>query len=316
MTDSITRRLVLEHPTLIHPILAQHRRGPGDPTHRRLGGTWLRATRTPMGSALVKIVASGVQVAARAWGDGGEWALDQLPALLGSVDGPETFRPLPEHECLVAAHRRFPGLRIGRTELVFEAFAPACLEQVVTGKEAFRAFRLLVREFGEPAPGPATDPDSAAYGMRIPPRPETWARVPTWRYLAAGVEERRYRTLVHGAGRAAALQRTMALDGGSADRALQSLPGVGPWTSAEVRQRAHGDPDAWSIGDYHVGKDITYALTGEALDDDACLEILEPYRGHRYRVQMLLMLAGPRPPRRDPRMTLPSHTPYATRGNS
>ena len=80
MTDPITRRLDLEHPTLIHPILTQHRRGPGDPTHRRLGGTWLRATRTPMGPALVKIVASGTQVAARAWGEGGEWALDQLPA--------------------------------------------------------------------------------------------------------------------------------------------------------------------------------------------------------------------------------------------
>ena len=140
--------------------------------------------------------------------------------------------------------------------------------------------------------------------------------MPTWRYLAAGVEERRYRTLVQGAGRAAALQRTLAMEGSAADRALRSLPGVGPWTSAEVRQRAHGDADAWSIGDYHVGKDITYALTGEALDDDACLEILEPYRGHRYRVQLLLMLAGPRLPRRGPRMTLPSHTPYATGGRS
>ena len=102
----------------------------------------------------------------------------------------------------------------------------------------------------------------------------------------------------------------------AADRALQSFPGVGAWTSAEVRQRAHGDPDAWSIGDFHVGKGITYALTGEALDDDACLEILEPYRGHRFRVQVLLGMLGRRPPRRAPRMSLPTHTPYATRGKS
>ena len=81
------------------------------------------------------------------------------------------------------------------------------------------------------------------------------------------------------------------------------------WTSAEVRQRAHGDADAWSIHDYHVAKDITYALVGEPLDDAACLEILEPYRGHRYRVQLLLSLSAARRPRRAPRMTLPTHTP-------
>ena len=205
---------------------------------------------------------------------------------------------------------------MGRTEAVFEALAPACIEQVVTGKEAFRAWRLLVREFGEPAPGPATDPDSAAYGMFLPPTPEVWARVPSWRFLAAGVEQRRSRTLVRTAVRAAALERTLTGPYAAADRALQSFPGVGAWTSAEVRQRAHGDPDAWSIGDYHVGRDITYALTGEALDDDACTEILEPYRGHRFRVQTLLAMTGLRTPRRGPRMTLPTHTPYATGGKS
>jgi 3-methyladenine DNA glycosylase/8-oxoguanine DNA glycosylase len=204
----------------------------------------------------------------------------------------------------------------GHTDAVFEALAPACLEQVVTGVEAYRAWRLLVREFGEPAPGPTQDPASAAYGMRLPPSPEVWARVPSWRFLAAGVEQRRSRTLVNAAPRAAALERTLNHEHAEADRALRSLPGVGRWTSAEVRQRAHGDPDAWSVGDYHIGKEITYALTGEALDDDACTEILEPYRGHRFRVQMLLLMRGFRVPRRAPRMTLPTHTPYATRGRS
>ena len=43
---------------------------------------------------------------------------------------------------------------------------------------------------------------------------------------------------------------------------------VGEWTSAEVRQRAIGDADAVSFGDYHVAKDIGWALTGTAFDDD------------------------------------------------
>ena len=54
----------------------------------------------------------------------------------------------------------------------------------------------------------------------------------------------------------------------------------------------------------------------DRLDDAACLEILEPYRGHRYRVQLLLSLSAARRPRRAPRMTLPTHTPYATKGRS
>ena len=122
------------------------------------------------------------------------------------------------------AHRRWGHYRVGRTEAVFEALAPACIEQVVTGQEAFRAWRLLVREFGEPAPGPATDPDSAAYGMYLPPTPQAWARVPSWRFLAAGVEQRRSRTLVRTAVRAPALERTLAGPFPAADRALQSFP--------------------------------------------------------------------------------------------
>jgi 3-methyladenine DNA glycosylase/8-oxoguanine DNA glycosylase len=303
------RRLQLDRPVLLAPLFAGLRRGAGDPTHRRFGDLYLRATRTPTGPTLLKVVTHGSGLSARAWGPGAEWALDQLPRLTGVCDDPGGFSPLPEHAVLRDAHRRWGHLRIGRTEAVYEALAPACIEQVVTGVEAFRAWRTLVREFGEPAPGPTRDPESAAYAMFVPPTPEAWARVPSWRFLAAGVEQRRSRTLVRTAGRAPALERTLTGSYAAADRALRSFPGVGPWTSAEVRQRAHGDPDAWSVGDYHVGKNITFALTGEALDDDACLEILEPYRGHRFRVQTLLAMTGIRRPRHGPRMTLPTHLP-------
>ncbi|GAA3623052.1 DNA-3-methyladenine glycosylase family protein [Microlunatus ginsengisoli] len=315
--DAPSRVLRLGRPASLEITLKLQRRGPGDPTHRRDGPLWFRATRTPEGPALVKLLLAGDTVSARAWGAGADWALDQLPRLAGAGDeAAAEFVPRPEHAPLVAAHRRWPHYRVGATDAAFEALAPACIEQVVTGKEAFRAWRLLVTEYGEPAPGPARDPGSPAYGMRIPPEPEVWARIPSWTFLAAGVEERRSRSLVRAARRAAAVERTLGRPSAEVDRALRSLPGVGPWTSAEVRQRAHGDADAWSIGDYHVGKQITYALLGEALDDDACLELLEPYRGHRFRVQTLLSLTAPAPPRRGPRMTLPTHTPYATRGRS
>ena len=137
--------------------------------------SYLRATRTPAGPALIKIIANGGQVSARAWGEGAEWSLDQLPRLLGAADDPRGFRPRLEHGPLLEACQRYGHYRVGRTEAVFEALAPACIEQVVTGKEAFRAWRLLVREFGEPAPGPAQEPGSAAYGMYLPPTPDVWS---------------------------------------------------------------------------------------------------------------------------------------------
>ena len=48
----------------------------------------------------------------------------------------------------------------------------------------------------------------------------------------------------------------------AAERRLRAIPGVGVWTAAEVRQRAHGDPDAVSFGDYHIAKDVGWALAG------------------------------------------------------
>ncbi|MGI8716728.1 MAG: DNA-3-methyladenine glycosylase 2 family protein, partial [Lapillicoccus sp.] len=83
---------------------------------------------------------------------------------------------------------------------------------------------------------------------------------------------------------------------------MQSVPGVGGWTAAEVAQRVLGDPDAVSFGDYHVARNIGWVLLGEELDDAGLAVLLEPYAGHRYRVQRLLELAGAMRPRRGPRM--------------
>ena len=64
-----------------------------------------------------------------------------------------------------------------------------------------------------------------------------------------------------------------------------------------------------SFGDYHVAKNIGWALTGRQVDDDGLAELLEPYAGHRYRVQRLLELAGASRPRRGPRMSPRTHLP-------
>jgi hypothetical protein len=62
-----------------------------------------------------------------------------------------------------------------------------------------------------------------------------------------------------------------------------------------------------------VAKNVSFALTGSVLDDDGCAEVIERYRGHRFRVQRLIELSGVARPRRAPRMTLPTHTPSVQR---
>ncbi|MEJ5914093.1 DNA-3-methyladenine glycosylase family protein [Pseudokineococcus sp. 1T1Z-3] len=298
-------------PLDVAAVLAPLRRGAGDPAVRRVGGEHWWATRTPEGTGLLHLRPAPGEglVHARAWGDGAQHLLDGVPTLLGAGDDDAGFTPLARHARLVDAHRRHLGWRVPRTRAVLEATAGAAVEQVVTGVEAHRGWRRLLQRFGEPAPGAPAAAGGPAAGMRVPPSAEVWRRVPSWEWLAAGVEQRRSRVVQTAARSASGLERTLLLPPERVEAALRSLPGVGVWTAAEVRQRAHGDADAFSFADYHVAKDVTWALTGEVLDDDACAEVIAPYAGHRYRVQRLLEMSGARRPRRGPRMTLPTHTP-------
>ena len=64
------------------------------------------------------------------------------------------------------------------------------------------------------------------------------------------------------------------------------------WTAAETRIRALGDPDAVSVGDYHLAHEVGFALTGERVDDDGMLELLAPWAGQRQRVIRLIGASG------------------------
>jgi hypothetical protein len=278
--------------------LSVHRHGGGDPTFRRerdTGAIW-RTSLTPDGPGTIRVTPLGQ---AQAWGPGGQWLLDTLPDQLGVSD--DGAIP-PDAPILGEIARRVPGMRIGRTGRVFEALVPAVLEQKVVGKEAHRAWRRLVCAFGTPAPGPAPG------GMFVPPPPKAWARVPSWEWHRAGVEGVRARTIMNAARVASRLEEIVTLyrqEGGhvEADQRLRSLPGIGPWTSAEVRQRACGDPDAISVGDYNLPKAVGWTLAGRRdADDDLMLELLAPYQGQRYRAQRLIELGGSAPPRHGPRM--------------
>jgi 3-methyladenine DNA glycosylase/8-oxoguanine DNA glycosylase len=233
-------------------------------------------------------------VLASAWGPGAAWLLVSLPGLLGADDDRTGFQPA--HPLLAELDRRYRHLRIGRSGRVLEALVPAVLEQKVVGAEARRAWRYLMLKFGDPPPGPAPG------GMRVFPPARTWARIPSWEWHRAGVEGVRARTVIGAARVAGRLEEIVAMTPAAADLRLRSLPGIGPWTSAETRQRACGDADAVSVGDVHLPGAVGWALAGRKVDDAGMLELLAPYAGQRHRAARLVVLSGIRPPRRGPRM--------------
>lgn len=273
-----------------------------DPTFRAAGdGAVWRTTRLPSGPATYRLVqVASRQIDVEAWGPGAGEALTWIPSLLGAYDEPESFDPGPGD--LADAHRRHPGLRIPRTGRVLEALIPAVLEQRVVSRTATAAWRWLLVHHGEQAPGPAPA------DMRVPPGPESWLRVPSWDFHQAGVDPARARTIRACARVAHRLEETTSMSPADASRRLQAVPGVGPWTAAEVAQRALGDADAVSVGDFHLAAAVGWALTGERVDDARMLVLLEPWRGHRYRVIRLLELTGrSRAPRRGPRLAPQDH---------
>lgn len=227
-----------------------------------------------------------------AWGDGREWAVEALPRLLGELDEPDAFRPV--HPLLRVLHRRFAGLRFGRTDAVVEALLPAIIEQKVTGFEARASYRALLRAFGEPAPGPGR--------LMVPPDATRLAGMPYHAFHPLGLEARRALTLTRVASTAERLEEASRLSPTDALSRLRAVRGVGPWTAAEAARTAFGDPDAVSLGDYHVPSLVCWALGGTPGDEARMLELLEPYRGQRARVVRLIELSGLRPPRRGPRL--------------
>lgn len=249
----------------------------------------------------LQLAEDGDEVLASAWGEGGDWILERVPDLLGARDDPDGF--VPQHALVARAWPRLSRWRVAANGLVAQMLVCSVLEQKVTGREAFSSQRQLVRRFGSPAPGPG-----AQLGMLCPPSPAGWARIPSWEWLRAGVDGSRSRTVVAAMRVAGRLDQCADLPLAEARARMRSLPGIGVWTAAEVAQRALGDSDSPSFGDYHVATHVTLALDGRIGDDTRMAELLEPYTGHRYRAQRIITLAAPRE-RRGPRRALPGHLP-------
>ena len=257
-------------------------------------GVVSRATRTPDGPGTLTLRSlSPTQVEVMAWGAGADWLVARSPAMVGADDHLDGFDP--GDPVVKKLHRQSPGLRVVRTGAVLEALVPTIIEQKVVAADARRSYRRLLRKVAEPAPGP--------FGLTLPASPQRLGELQAWDWHRFGVEQKRALTVGRAALAAARLEATVTMTPAEATTRLCTVPGIGPWTAAEVALFALGDADAVAVGDYHLPNIVSFALAGEPRGtDERMLELLEPYRGHRGRV-IRLLARGPRPPRYGPRMS-------------
>ena len=252
----------------------------------------LWTTRTPEGpGSLVLSRENDTEVLASAWGPGSGWMLDQAPRLLGADDDPSGFAPTGE---LGRLWRRRPFL-MARTDRLWDSLVGAVFGQKVQTANAKKAIRLLARRHGEPAPGP--------HRAWILPAPATVARMGYHHFHPLGVERKRAEILIRVAREMPRLGGLDHDDPPAVQARLQRITGIGPWTAAMVTATALGDADAVPVGDYHVPNNVSWLLAGEPRgSDERMLELLEPYRGHRWRVVRIAKGVGA--PRYGPKLSL------------
>jgi 3-methyladenine DNA glycosylase/8-oxoguanine DNA glycosylase len=270
---------------------------PGDPTVRLGPGRFERAAFTPEGPGTIRVTwdadpgVGRARACVQTEGDGAAWLLDHAPELLGARDDVTGFEP--GHGPVRDLWRRHRGVRLTRTGTLWNDLAWLVVQQRVTHVDAAQQWHRLVVGLGTPAPG--------ATSVLLPPSPERLAALSYPDLHRFGIERQRANNLLAAARDVPRLQRLVAGSAAAALPHLRAIRGVGPWTSSFLAAHTWGEPDTVIVGDAGLPSAVAWLLAGERRADDARLvELLEPFRPHRYRVIRLVMTRGVRPPRRRP----------------
>ena len=282
-SDFQSRTISLRRPLDLRLTLAPTRLGKGDPCTKLRGDEAFRASRTPDGPVTLHLRVRGARLGARAWGPGADWALEQLPELVGEFDRGVVRT---DHRLILELQERLTGLRIGATRRMLEAMLPAIAAQGTTNFEAKRTYRQVIEKLGDPAPGPR------ALDLFVPPAARDLAAASFQELHLLGLEQGRADVMRRAAARAAALESATALPAGQVESQIRRVAGVGVWTAAVVRHVVLGDPDVVPVGDRRLADLVAWVFTGNRHGSDAqMLDLLEPFRGQRGRVIRLLRAA-------------------------
>lgn len=268
----------------LQSTLAMQNLGRFDPTVRRAPGrfqkVYLDANGRPV-TWLLEQAPGSLRVHVH-----GEAAtsLDTFVAQFPLRDGADDFRP--DHPLLRRLARSLCGLRLLSVPWTFDVAAGAVLQQRVRWQVAYGDFRRIALRFGTATPAGTAFPCAAQL-----------AAMPTSKLEAVGLDPKRARALSNLARAEATRPFLHVTDLAALRQRLLHIPGIGPWTAETILGFAKGDPDAVPVGDLHLPSLVTWALAGEPEGTDArMLELLEPYRGQRFRVIRLLDWTQRHPP--------------------
>ncbi|HUQ82006.1 MAG TPA: DNA-3-methyladenine glycosylase, partial [Gemmatimonadaceae bacterium] len=178
---------------------------------------------------------------------------------------------------LASIVRRRSGIRLPQLLDPFEGLTRAILGQQVSVAGASTITDRLVRMFARPVPG------AKRAGFLAFPVPGDLADAGADRLREIGLTRARAATLA-GVARTIAdgaldLESLRGAPPDDAQAALQSLPGIGPWTASYVRMRALGDRDAFPAADLGVIK----AMEAVGVDRRSIASVAErwrPWRGY------------------------------------
>lgn len=261
------------------------RLGPYDPTTELDHGCFRKAFFYRDSPVTVEIVRPNQEAAGsleiRAYGDYADELVEETATGLRQEDGYAQF--LTMDDGIQRLHRLLPGLRVVRVPWLYDMTCSAILQQRIRTVDAMREWRKITYRYGAPAP----------LGLRAFPQAEVLATVPQFALESIGIDARRAKTLLRFARELRFVSLRPGMEFDQLRQMLLRVSGIGPWTTETVLGYGAGDIDAAIPGDLHLPRIICYALAGEEDgSDERMMELLEPFRGHRFRIIRLITSAG------------------------
>lgn len=250
------------------------------------------AFETPDGPTTVQATRHEQTLTIQCFGNGRHWVQPRLAALFGLLDQPQEFRPNGIVESLI---RELPGVHLPTLPVLFHRLVQIVLQQLVSWNDALSGWCQMTRRFGSDAPGPSS--------LRLAPSAKLIKQLGYYDIVQCGVLPRQARLILRLAHEAKRIERLAEENPESLSKYLLTIPGVGDWTVQYLLGASCGVADAVMTGDYGLPHTVAWFLSGEERsNDEEMLQLLEPYRGHRFRVINLLWQSGITAPRRGPKM--------------
>jgi len=246
--------------------LADSTGGTAGGTRRMRGGVlelWDRVDGAPARVRLRQRPDGAIE--ARVTGADPERAHDHLRFLLAlDVDHAPFLRQARRDPLVRAAAWRWPGLRPIRLATPAHALVAAVCGQLVTGREAARLHRAVLRLCG---------PD--ADGLRVPPSQGDLAALHPARCASTGLAARRAAALVRVA-RGPSLDRLADRTTAQIVAAVTREPGLGPWSAGVIAMRGYGRYDHGLVGDLGLMR-LWAAVHDEWPAPEETASMLAPY---------------------------------------